>query len=140
LAVVGTNHVTLAVSDLDRAIGLYAGVLGFRLRARWDHGAYLEAGSTWLCLERDPRASCTHRDDGSHLAFTVAERDLVPMRAALVAAGCPIWKENRSEGGSVYFEDHDGHKLELHEGSLASRLRACRARPYQGMVFFDEEP
>jgi hypothetical protein len=32
----------------------------------------------------------------------------------------------------------DGHKLELHVGSLAQRLAACREQPYKGMVFYDE--
>lgn len=133
----GTNHVTLCVSDLARALALYEAILGFRLRARWTRGAYLEAGDTWLCLELDPRARTTRRDDDSHLAFTVDGSALEPLRRAVVEAGCRIWKENRSEGGSVYFEDHDGHKLELHDGSLASRLLACREHPYEGMQLFD---
>jgi hypothetical protein len=48
-----------------------------------------------------------------------------------------VWKVNRSEGASYYFLD-PGHKLELHVGSLALRLAACREQPYKGMVFYDE--
>jgi hypothetical protein len=50
-----------------------------------------------------------------------------------------VWKTNKSEGASHYFLDPDGHKLELHVGSLAQRLAACRAKPYKGMVFFGED-
>ncbi len=135
MRVQGLNHVTLAVVDLPRALGLYQGVLGARLRARWTRGAYLELGGTWLCLE-SANATPPRRDD-SHLAFSVHAADLPGLTAALQAIGCRTWKENRSEGASFYFEDHDGHKLELHAGDLASRLRACREDPYDGMVLFD---
>nr|EKU2858816.1 hypothetical protein [Enterobacter roggenkampii] len=50
-----------------------------------------------------------------------------------------VWKQNKSEGASFYFLDPDGHKLELHVGSLAARLAACREKPYAGMVFTSDE-
>lgn len=131
----GLNHVTLGVVDLARALRIYQGVLGARLRARWDRGAYLELGSTWLCLEVTSAAAA--RGDDSHLAFTVQPPDLPALAEGLLAEGCRSWKENRSEGASFYFLDLDGHKLELHAGDLASRLAACRAHPYPGMVLFD---
>ena len=49
----------------------------------------------------------------------------------------PVWKENRSEGRSLYFRDPDGHKLELHVGGLAERLTHYRQRAPEGMQFFD---
>jgi hypothetical protein len=49
------------------------------------------------------------------------------------------WRDNRSEGASFYFFDPDGYKLEAHVGDLASRLEACRERPYAGMQFFDDQ-
>lgn len=54
------------------------------------------------------------------------------------ASGATLWKENRSEGDSIYFLDPDGHKLEIHVGDLRSRLESCRDRPYQRMELFDE--
>jgi catechol 2,3-dioxygenase-like lactoylglutathione lyase family enzyme len=130
----GLNHVTLAVADLSRALRVYVGVLGARLRARWDRGAYLDLAGTWLCLEVAERTA--PRPDDSHLAFSVTAEDLPALAQALESEGCRAWKENRSEGASFYFQDLDGHKLELHAGDLASRLRACREQPYPGMVFF----
>ena len=135
MTVAGVSHVTLVVSDLPRALAFYAGVLGARPRARWARGAYLELGALWLCLELGEPAPA--RDD-SHLALAVDAPTLDALAERARASGAPIWKENRSEGASLYLLDPDGHKLELHVGDLASRLAACRARPYDGMVFDDD--
>ncbi|HEX5514181.1 MAG TPA: glutathione transferase, partial [Gammaproteobacteria bacterium] len=47
-----------------------------------------------------------------------------------------IWKDNKSEGDSLYFLDPDGHKLEIHVGDLESRLAALREKPYEGLQLF----
>lgn len=126
MAVTGLNHITLAVSDLPRAQGFYTDVLGAALRASWDKGAYLELGSIWLCLEL--AQVITHRADDSHIAFTCEPSDFDDF-SAKIRAQAPLWKDNTSEGFSVYFLDPDGHRLELHQGDLASRLAHYRARP-----------
>lgn len=129
----GLNHVTLAVSDLDRSLAFYRDLLGMALRARWPEGAYLEAGSLWLCLALGP---VSRREDYTHLAFDVAPGDFDALGAA-VRAAAPVWRENRSEGASLYALDPDGHRLELHVGSLRSRLAHYRARPEGGVTVFD---
>lgn len=139
----GLNHLTLAVTDLDRSVDFYTGPLGARLEARWDGGAYLSLGALWLCLSLDAAraavvaAAAAGTVDYTHVAFSVAQRDFAPACARLRAAGMRAWRENRSEGDSFYFLDPDGHRLELHVGDLASRLAACRAAPYAGMRFAD---
>ncbi len=130
-AVRGLNHITLAVSDVERALGFYREVLGLRLRAIWEDGAYLEAGTLWLCLSRDAAARTAPHPDYTHIAFSVAAEDFEALRIR-VGAAARSWRENRSEGASLYVLDPDGHKLELHVGSLEDRLAHYRTHPMPG--------
>ncbi|ADO50049.1 FosA family fosfomycin resistance glutathione transferase [[Enterobacter] lignolyticus] len=133
----GLNHLTLAVSQLAASLDFYQRLLGLRLHARWEHGAYLSCGELWLCLSVDPQRQSTapEHSDYTHYAFSIDEQDFAAFTERLERHGVVIWKKNKSEGASYYFLDPDGHKLEVHVGTLAQRLAACRAKPYQGMVF-----
>ncbi len=133
----GLNHLTLAVRDLARSLAFYQSLPGIRLHARWDAGAYLSCGDLWLCLSLDAKAG-ERPVHYTHYAFNVSAGAFPRMVKALEQQGVRVWKDNRSEGHSFYFLDPDNHQLELHVGDLASRLAACRAKPYQGMTFQDD--
>jgi catechol 2,3-dioxygenase-like lactoylglutathione lyase family enzyme len=122
--VLGVNHITLAVRDLDRAVAFYRDVLGLTLRKQWVRGAYLEAGGLWICLSVDEATRREPHPDYTHLAFEVTGEAFDRMVERLENAAAPVWKANRSEGASHYFLDPDGHKLEIHTGTLATRLAA----------------
>lgn len=130
----GLNHLTLAVSDLNRSITFYRDLLGCRLRAQWAEGAYLEAGSLWLCLALE--ASVSPDPGYTHIAFDV-DVDGFDVLSETIAKRSVIWKDNRSEGPSLYFLDPDGHKLELHAGTLSSRLAHYRMHPGLGVEVLD---
>ena len=132
----GLNHLTLAVTDLERSLAFYHGLLQLRLDATWDHGAYLSLPGLWLCLSLDPLRSSEPCVDYTHYAFSLGVDDFPVFVARLRTAAVPEWRDNRSEGESFYFLDPDGHQLEAHVGDLASRLEACRQRPYAGMKIF----
>ncbi|ANS43413.1 fosfomycin resistance glutathione transferase [Serratia inhibens] len=132
----GLNHLTLAVSDVNRSFDFYTNPLGFIARARWQHGAYLSLGELWLCLSWDNSRALNAPGDYTHYAFSVAAENFAAVALRLRQAGVKEWKSNRSEGESLYFLDPDGHRLEIHSGDLASRLAACRVQPYRGMEFF----
>ncbi|MGE1173559.1 fosfomycin resistance glutathione transferase [Pseudomonas sp. BW7P1] len=134
----GLNHLTLAVTDLDRSLGFYRDVLGLRVEATWDAGAYLSLPGLWLCLSLDAQRQSEPGADYTHYAFSLGAADFPLFVHQLRAANVPQWRDNRSEGASFYFLDPDGHKLEAHVGDLASRLAACRQKPYAGMRFFNE--
>ncbi len=131
----GLNHLTLAVSDLDRSFAFYVDLLGFRPHARWAGGAYLSLPGLWLCLSVDQARQHIPSADYTHYAFSVA--DFAETASILRSAGIAEWKDNRSEGESLYFLDPDGHRLEIHHGDLTSRLAACRLNPYLDMQFYD---
>jgi glutathione S-transferase len=127
------NHITLAVSDVSRSFDFYVKTLGFTPAAKWAHGAYLTLGDLWLCVSADTVAG---HEDYTHYAFSVRGEDFDGFVDRLKRSGVTEWKTNKSEGRSFYFLDPDGHKLEIHEGDLASRLSACREHPYDQMEFF----
>lgn len=120
---------TLAVTDLPRSVAFYRDVLGCELRAIWPAGAYLEAGALWLCLAVDDGADRVRRPDYTHYAFDI-EAELFDELAGRIRRHAALWKEDASEGASLYFLDPDNHRLELHVGTLASRLEHYRSKPH----------
>jgi catechol 2,3-dioxygenase-like lactoylglutathione lyase family enzyme len=127
----GLNHITLAVTDLEKSFSFYRDILGFNPLVKWDRGAYFLVGDfsekmsdsgLWFCLNvdegRQPNSCYTH------YAFTVTEQGFGVMRQKLTDAGIVSFQENRSPGASFYFLDPDGHKLEIHVGSPQDRLAA----------------
>lgn len=126
----GINHITFAVQDLTRSVKFYRDIVGCELRATWDSGAYLTIDGDWICLSLDPEAS--QSNDYSHVAFSVDAESLSSFRKLLIEHGVNTWKDNTSEGESVYFVDPDGHRLEAHVGDLESRLLEMQENPYTG--------
>lgn len=132
----GINHLTLAVSDLERSLGFYTDVLGLELVARWTRGAYLVAGDDWICLSVDADMPVPPRAGYTHAAFTVDEAAMAVFVQRVNAQGVRVWRQNQSEGDSLYLLDPDGHQLELHVGSLETRLQAVAVQPYDGWVCY----
>ncbi len=128
--VTGLNHITLAVSDVEKSLGFYSDILGFTGHVKWDTGAYLSANGIWLCLSLDTPSPSK---DYSHIAWTVDAKDFASLEERIKATGAKQWKTNRSEGESYYFLDPDGNKLEIHVGSLQDRLESLKQQPYQGL-------
>ena len=100
----GVNHITLAVSNLATSLEFYCDLLGCKRVHTWARGTYLEAGDTWICL-----AVCNaldERSDYSHLAFDASPEGFESLASKFDDRRGQRWKENRSEGGSIYFLDH----------------------------------
>jgi len=133
--IIGINHVTFAVRDMDESLRFYRDVLGCAPVVTWDKGAYLLAGDLWVTLTLDPKTRPGPLAEYTHTALTVAPPDFDAMSARILGAGTKLWKENTSEGPSLYFEDPNGHKLEIHATDLAARLEHARRHPWEGAEF-----
>jgi catechol 2,3-dioxygenase-like lactoylglutathione lyase family enzyme len=132
----GINHITFAVRDLDRSFHFYSQVLGLRPVAKWYKGAYLEAGTDWVCLTLDPEARAASLPEYTHTAFTVSTPEFSKLVERLQKAEVICWQANRSPGESFYFLDPDGHKLEIHVSNLEERLRTLRDNPPRDLTLF----
>ena len=122
----GINHITFAVSNLEKSLTFYGELLGLRVVAKWERGAYLIAGSQWIALNVDETRSSVATPDYSHISFNLLSTDFEALKSKLLESGVTAFKENSSEGDSFYFLDPDGHKLELHYNSIEDRLKWAR--------------
>jgi catechol 2,3-dioxygenase-like lactoylglutathione lyase family enzyme len=132
----GLNHITFAVRHLSISFDFYKNTLGFKALCRWTKGAYFLVGDLWFCLYEDPEASSGK--GYTHIAFSTTAEDFPKMVDRLKAANALLWKENTSEGDSLYFLDPDGYQLELHVGDWRSRLAHKKKHPWEGAEFFEE--
>ncbi|MDB6121391.1 MAG: glutathione transferase [Pedosphaera sp.] len=119
--ITGINHITLAVKDLERSVAFYRELLGFELRMRKERSAYLEAGTFWLALVVDENVRSGALPEYTHVALSVSVEGLPGLKEKLLAARVKEWQVSERED-SFYFCDPDGHKLELHSGTLTERL------------------
>jgi catechol 2,3-dioxygenase len=138
------GHAHLKVSDLDRSLAFYCGVLGFELMQRLPGAAFISAGgyhphialNTWESLGGSPPPP---RSTGLyHIAI------LYPTRAALAGAlkrlhdaGIPL--DGASDHGvseALYLRDPDGNGLELYH----DRAREDWPRDAAGKLSMMSEP
>ena len=132
----GLNHITFAVKDIEKSFEFYTELLDLEPIAKWQNGAYLKAGDTWIALNSDESVATSVRTDYTHIAFTCSDADFQGLKEKLLSYGSSEWSANESEGGSFYFTDPDGHRLEIHVGDLDSRLKDMRDNPRDVFEYF----
>ena len=134
----GINHLTIAVKDLERSFTFYRDVLGFTPLMRHSKGAYFLAGESWFCLDLDSQTRTAALPEYTHFAFSISQPNFVILADRIRSSGAKIWRDNKSEGDSLYFLDPDHHKLEIHVGDWKSRIKSAKEKPWNDSVHFFE--
>jgi catechol 2,3-dioxygenase-like lactoylglutathione lyase family enzyme len=116
----GLDHVALSVSDLKRSSAFYADVLGLeRAHDEWHEPVFMAAEGTGLALfsveshesSGDPDAKPPARF--LHVAFRVDREGFETAQAELADRGIETQFADHGSAHSIYFDDPDGHKVEL---------------------------
>jgi glyoxylase I family protein len=122
----GVHHFRLTVSNVDRAVSFYTGVLGFKKLMDLNPGAFLSNGSVGLGIGPHPfpdRALKGDRFDENrigldHLSFTVASRAALDEAVRVLDRHGVAHSEVRDLGEAfgiciLVFRDPDNVQLEL---------------------------
>ena len=139
------GHVHLKVADLERAIGFYAGVLGFELQQRFGRSAaFLSAGGYHhhIGLNTWESAGGTPPPPGHtglyHTAFLYPDRaQLGDSLRRVVEAGIPLTgAADHGVSEAIYLDDPDGNGVELYR----DRPEAEWPRDAQGNLAMTNTP
>lgn len=134
--ILGINHINLSVSNIDKSFYFYHEILGLKPLCKWLQGAYLLAGDDWFCLNVTNDKVVAIRQDYTHYALSVSAENFSTIVERLTLVDIKPFKDNRSEGDSFYFQDPDGHQLEIHVGDWRSRIAAKKIKPWPDAQFF----
>lgn len=131
----GLDHVAITVSDLDRALDFYRGILGFRVMGylfdpddeRGAKTAYLDTGQGRIELfsfSRVPTQPAPPSDNTQvglrHLALRVTGLDAIAEQLACAGVEFTMLPKTSPRSGIrlAFFRDPDGTLIELVEGDL----------------------
>ena len=123
----GIDHVALAVRDVGQSAQWYIDVLGFerRYNGMWEGiPTFIGRGNTAIALfpirDGDSRPAVrVGKIDMLHLAFRADRKNFIAAQDELKRRGIKFQFQDHEISHSIYFDDPDGHQLEITTYDLA---------------------
>lgn len=114
IKVTGIDHVVLHVRDLQRSKRFYVDLLGLEVDRERPAQLFLRCGSQQVGLFTMREGEELHAgNEVNHMALRMADGTKASVKAALEAAGVKVHGRPGDES-CVYFDDPDGHGLQLY--------------------------
>jgi catechol 2,3-dioxygenase-like lactoylglutathione lyase family enzyme len=121
ISVQGIDHVAIWVRDVAASVAWYRDLLGLerRYQEAWgDHPAVVGVGTTSIALFPVGSGSPNPRPTSdtlamSHLAFRADRTQFETAQEALADRGVEYETTDHGVAHSIYFNDPDGHRLEI---------------------------
>jgi catechol 2,3-dioxygenase-like lactoylglutathione lyase family enzyme len=114
--ITGTDFITVATQDFDRAIGFYGGVLGLPESKRWGQmpGVEFETGNLTIAVMQSDAFGIEFRANNTPIEFHV--EDFEAAHDELESRGIEFKGETLDSGVcyQAFFEDPDGNALAIH--------------------------
>jgi catechol 2,3-dioxygenase-like lactoylglutathione lyase family enzyme len=125
----GIDHVALSVRDVERSVQWYIDVLGFEKRydGMWDGiPVFVGKGETALAIfptrENEPGAAAQPALIRIlHLALRTDHANFLKAQNELKERGIKFTFQDHKISHSIYFDDPDGHELEITTYELEGR-------------------
>lgn len=114
--ITGTDFITVATQDIDRAVEFYGGTLGLPESKRWGDmpGVEFETGNLTVALMQSDAFGLEFKPNNSPLEFRVD--DVEAARVELESRGVEFQADTLDSGvcHQAFFEDPDGNALAIH--------------------------
>jgi catechol 2,3-dioxygenase-like lactoylglutathione lyase family enzyme len=112
----GTDFITVATKDIDRAVEFYGGVLGLPELKRWGNrpAVEFETGNLTIAVMQSDAFGVEFQANNHPIEFHV--NDVAAARAELESRGVKFEGEILDSGvcHQTFFEDPDGNALAIH--------------------------
>jgi catechol 2,3-dioxygenase-like lactoylglutathione lyase family enzyme len=109
----GIDHIVLHVNDVERARKFYEEILGMTVYRESERQVFLHAGQQGVALfKKQGDVPLTTGNDLNHLALRVATGTYEALKAELEKHGVAV-SGRPGEDRCIYFQDPDGHRLQL---------------------------